>query len=171
MERMNKTLIEVRSKHVSANQRDWDDWLPLVLFGYRTSRQASTGESPHQLLFGRRARLPVDVELDSPLPQPQLTTEFSRVLGDKMGLSRKLLVWKSLEHSAGRRDPTTMRRRRRLVSFRWETTFGCTIQLSNRGCPLSWPAQILVPFRSYRSTAITMCPFTALREEGSSGCM
>ena len=43
---------------------DLDDWLSLALFGYRTSKQASTGESPNELLFGRRTKLPIDLELD-----------------------------------------------------------------------------------------------------------
>jgi hypothetical protein len=37
VERLNKTLIEALVKYVSANQKDWDEWLSLVLFGYRTS--------------------------------------------------------------------------------------------------------------------------------------
>ena len=46
VERMNKTLIAALSKYVDQNQSDWDEWLSLVLFGYRTAKQASTGESP-----------------------------------------------------------------------------------------------------------------------------
>ena len=80
VERMNKTLMEAISKYVSNNQRDWDMWLPLVLFGYRTSKHASTGETPHRLMFGRKAPLPIDVELQNPLPQPQPTTDFSKQL-------------------------------------------------------------------------------------------
>ena len=72
-------------------QRNWDDWLSIVLFGYRTSKQASTGQSTHELLFGRRARLPVDVELDLPLQQPLLTTEFSRLLQNQMQQTKEIV--------------------------------------------------------------------------------
>lgn len=67
VEHLNKALIEALERRVSENQHDWYRWLPLVLVGYRTSTQASTGESPHQLSFGQRACLPVDVELGIPL--------------------------------------------------------------------------------------------------------
>ena len=64
VERMNRTLVESLSKYVDTNQKDWDKWIATVLFAYRTSAQSSTGYSPYELLFGRTARLPVDIELD-----------------------------------------------------------------------------------------------------------
>ena len=41
----------------NSNQTNWDLYLPLVLFAYRTSQHASTGESPFYLLYGREPRL------------------------------------------------------------------------------------------------------------------
>jgi hypothetical protein len=41
----------------NSNQTNWDLYLPLVLFAYRTSTQATTGESPFALLYGREPRL------------------------------------------------------------------------------------------------------------------
>ena len=60
-ERLNKTLIQTIALYVSQNQKDWDLLLPGVLFGYRISKNNSTRETPFQLLYGRRARLPNDV--------------------------------------------------------------------------------------------------------------
>ena len=91
VERMNKTLIEALSKYVEGNQTEWDEWLPLVLMGYRTSKHASTGESPHELLFGRRARLPIDVELDKALPEEQSTTQFGKDLKAKLQIAREIV--------------------------------------------------------------------------------
>ncbi len=48
-----------------ANQTNWDLYLPLVLFAYRSSpnpKQASTSESPFYLLYGREPRLPSDLD-------------------------------------------------------------------------------------------------------------
>ena len=46
---------------MSRGQRDWDDYLPYVLFAYREVPQESTGFSPFELLYGRRVRGPLDV--------------------------------------------------------------------------------------------------------------
>ena len=41
----------------NSNQSNWDLYLPLVLFAYRTAEQTSTGYSPFKLLYGREPRL------------------------------------------------------------------------------------------------------------------
>ena len=48
-------------KFVAANGKDWDRWLPYLLFAYREVPQASTGFSPFELLFVRHVRGPLDV--------------------------------------------------------------------------------------------------------------
>ena len=48
-------------KFVSRNQKDWDQYLPYLLFAYREVPQETTGFSPFELLFGRRVRGPLDV--------------------------------------------------------------------------------------------------------------
>ena len=42
VKRLNQTLIRVLKSYVSENQQQWDDWIPLALLSYRTSRQSST---------------------------------------------------------------------------------------------------------------------------------
>ena len=46
----------------NANQTNWNLYLPLVLFAYRTSQQTTTGSSPFELLYGRDANLPSDLD-------------------------------------------------------------------------------------------------------------
>ena len=48
-------------KFVSKSQKDWDEYLPYLLFAYREVPQESTGFSPFELFFGRRIRGPLDV--------------------------------------------------------------------------------------------------------------
>ena len=38
---------------------DWEKHLPLALYAYRTAVHASTGVSPHNLMFGRPPHSPV----------------------------------------------------------------------------------------------------------------
>ena len=42
---------------------DWDERLPYVLFAYRASEHASTGQSPFMLLYGRDPQLPSQLNL------------------------------------------------------------------------------------------------------------
>lgn len=63
VERFNSTLAQSLSMYVSKNQKDWDSFIPSVLFAYRTSMSEATGETPFYLLYGREPRLPVDVSL------------------------------------------------------------------------------------------------------------
>ena len=52
-ERFNQTLIRSLRKHAEENPLDWFQWLPYVLFSYRTRIHSTTGYTPFELLFGR----------------------------------------------------------------------------------------------------------------------
>ena len=68
-ERFNSTVKDMLSHYVNQyNQRDWDKCLPLVLFAYRTSVHATTKFSPYELLFCRKANVPLDCILGDQLP-------------------------------------------------------------------------------------------------------
>lgn len=59
VERMNRTIIDMISKYVQYDQRDWDVHLPFVLMAYRSSIQESSGLSPNLLMFGREVGIPL----------------------------------------------------------------------------------------------------------------
>ena len=63
VERMNGTLQAMLSKFVETHQRDWDTYLPFIVFAYNSAPQASTGESPFFLLYGRDPRMPTDLSM------------------------------------------------------------------------------------------------------------
>ena len=68
-ERFNATLYDSLAMYVSQNDhRDWDNYLDLCLFAYRTGIQSSTLYSPFFLLYGREPRMPVDRALIPPSP-------------------------------------------------------------------------------------------------------
>ena len=48
---------------LDSSHNDWDLKLPYVLFAYRTSKHASTKQIPFYLVFGRQARLPVELDI------------------------------------------------------------------------------------------------------------
>ena len=52
VERFNCSLLQLLRCYVETEE-DWERFLPLVLYAYRTVQHSSTGVSPFQLMFGR----------------------------------------------------------------------------------------------------------------------
>lgn len=63
VERFNRTLKQIMSILCETNYADWDVKVPHVLFAYRTTVHSSTGFTPFMLLYGREARIPLDLVL------------------------------------------------------------------------------------------------------------
>ncbi|KAL0170804.1 hypothetical protein M9458_035400, partial [Cirrhinus mrigala] len=61
VERFNQTLKNMLRKFVADTGRDWDKWLPFVLFAYREVPQDSAGFSPFELLYGWQVQGPLDL--------------------------------------------------------------------------------------------------------------
>ena len=59
VERSNRTVVSMLKKYVSANQKDWDIKLPLVLMAIRATPNKSTGVPPFELMTGRQMTLPL----------------------------------------------------------------------------------------------------------------
>ena len=51
-----------------------------MLFSYRTATQASTGRSPFHLVYGREPRIPLDVHVDTPLPDPRTVVQYTETV-------------------------------------------------------------------------------------------
>ena len=66
MERYNKTLIEALSMQMEReDQTDWENWISMALFAYRSTPHSTTGYTPFQLHLGRQPRTPFDTLADS----------------------------------------------------------------------------------------------------------
>ena len=61
IERFNRTLIHMLSTTVKDHPFDWNDRLRKVCLAYNSTIQSTTGYTPYFLMFGREARLPVDI--------------------------------------------------------------------------------------------------------------
>ncbi|XP_046686638.1 uncharacterized protein LOC124372302 [Homalodisca vitripennis] len=79
-EHFNGTLAKMLSNYVSTNQRDWDLYVSLTCFSYNTSVQETTRHTPFFLMYGREARLPIDVSLRQHASEdPQVEEVLERV--------------------------------------------------------------------------------------------
>ena len=67
VKRMNRTLKHMLAKVVKKGGKAWDDMdmLGPVLFANRTAPQASSGETPFSLVYGRDARVPTSLDFYS----------------------------------------------------------------------------------------------------------
>ena len=79
-ERFNRTLNDMLSLYVSQNEKDWDSWVPSVLFASRSAVHASTGKSPFEMLYGRGSRLPIEFQLPAFRNAPTAATPASEYI-------------------------------------------------------------------------------------------
>ena len=58
----NSTLLNMLDALTPEQKKDWKTYVPAMVHAYNCTRNAATGFSPDYLLFGRKPRLPKDVE-------------------------------------------------------------------------------------------------------------
>ncbi|KAL5575438.1 hypothetical protein UlMin_017137 [Ulmus minor] len=63
VEAINKTIKQTLKKKLEKLKGAWVDELPLVLWAYRTSFRAATGETPFSLAYGVKAVIPIEISL------------------------------------------------------------------------------------------------------------
>ena len=66
IERANRTIINMLSAFVSDHQRDWDQYVPLVMMAYRSLVHDSINTSASMMMLGREIQLPIDLIFGSP---------------------------------------------------------------------------------------------------------
>lgn len=60
LERSHHSLVEYLKMYV--DNTDWDTWVKSAIFSYNTSVHSAHGFTPHEIIFGRKARLPSEFE-------------------------------------------------------------------------------------------------------------
>ena len=65
IERGHRPIKDTLVKMCGESGGKWREYLPLVLFADRISTKRSTGYSPYELVFGQKAVLPVDIEVET----------------------------------------------------------------------------------------------------------
>ena len=80
VERQNRTIQDMLSAFVSQHKDDWDTWVSVIAYAYSTSTHEATGFSPYELVFGRAARTPIEIDLDMPFRNPCSQSEYSQLV-------------------------------------------------------------------------------------------
>ena len=76
---------------------DWEQQLKKVCMAYNTSVQSSTGFTPFYLMFGRQARLPVDIIYETGAPEGESTDVGTYVTSLKRRMSEAFeIVWRNV---------------------------------------------------------------------------
>ena len=86
VERFNRTLLDMLATTTHNHPFDWEDQLPKVCIAYNTSVQASTGYTPFFLMFGREARMPVDLMYSTDTARPPVVPTAQYAAGTKKSL-------------------------------------------------------------------------------------
>ena len=80
VERFNWTLLDMLATTCKNNPFDWDKHIRKVCMAYNSSVHSSTGYTPFFLMFGRQARLPVDLMYGVTQNQTDSPSEFVKRL-------------------------------------------------------------------------------------------
>lgn len=92
VERFNGTLKSMLRK-LSNDIRNWDKYVPYLLFAYREVPQSSTGFSPFELLYGRVIRGPLAIVKESWIEkktQDQNLTKYVLNMRQRMKMSKEI---------------------------------------------------------------------------------
>ena len=103
---MNRTLKQMLAKVVKKGGKDWDEMLGPVLFAYRTAPQASSGETPFSLVYGRYARVPTSLDFYKPVSSlPILETDYAKELFAETKRARQLAKAQKQQYDKHSRIP------------------------------------------------------------------
>ena len=86
VERFNRTLQSMIAASLAerSDQSSWEDCLPKVCLAYNTSVHPTTGYTPFFLMFGRQARLPIDVMYGLPVEEESSVSQYAAKVQEEL---------------------------------------------------------------------------------------
>ena len=80
VERFNRTLLNMLATAVQEKPFDWENHLCRLCIAYNTSVHPTTGYTPFFLMFGRQAKMPIDIMHGTPVPKESTASEYATSL-------------------------------------------------------------------------------------------
>ena len=145
VERINRTLLDMLSTRAKDHPFEWENYIRKVCMAYNSSVQASTGHTPFYLMFGRQARLPLDVMYETSPPSPANSTpgEYAVALQKQLRTVYDLVREKASKAHLRQRQPhklgdlvwlhsaVTKKGSRSKLQHQWTGPFKVVKKLSN----------------------------------------
>ncbi|OLY81467.1 Transposon Ty3-G Gag-Pol polyprotein [Smittium mucronatum] len=87
VERLNRTIRYSLNKSVGKDWKNWDKYLPRILWGLRTKKNNTTNMAPYSLMFGNTGSHPIN-ETEEVERNTERIIEILGVSGDRVSLER-----------------------------------------------------------------------------------
>ena len=84
VERWNRTLLQSLATSVTDHPENWEEFVKKICMAYNTSVHPTTGFTPFYLMFGRQAKLPVDLMYGTPEPEVLSPSQYAAMLKTAM---------------------------------------------------------------------------------------
>ena len=72
-ERFNRTLLSMLGTMPPDAKKEWQEWVSAMAHAYNCTVSKTTGFAPYFLMFGRDPKIPIDLELNLPSDQEEVT--------------------------------------------------------------------------------------------------
>uniref|UniRef100_A0A674P9H8 Integrase catalytic domain-containing protein n=1 Tax=Takifugu rubripes TaxID=31033 RepID=A0A674P9H8_TAKRU len=128
-ERFNRTLLSMLGTLGREKKRSWSQHVPYLVHAYNSTKCDATGYSPYHLMFGREARLPVDVCFGTSPDGTEIACHTRYVAKLKEDLKQ---AYKLASEAADKRHQRNRRLYDRRVTFR-TLDIGDRVLLRNLG--------------------------------------
>ena len=87
-----KTLSQILTKHLSGQGHMWHKYLPLATFAHNTFNSPNLAyDSPYELVYGRKPKLLLDLEMDPDMRVSGTHREYLLQLRKRLEYLHKLL--------------------------------------------------------------------------------
>jgi len=92
-ERMNRTLLNMLGTLENSQKADWKRYIASLVYAYNCTPHETTRVSPYELMFGRKAKLPIDATFERAFPETgnKVAKEYMEDLKDRILKTQKIV--------------------------------------------------------------------------------